>query len=311
MPIYTITLNPAVDRELTVPALAFDTVLRAQSWRVDIGGKGFNVSRMLQVLGTESIALGFAGGKSGELLRDGLNSLGIQTDFVWVDGETRTNVSVVTKPSTHYLKVNEPGPTITAVAQQILRQKVRTLAQAGDWWVLAGSLPPGVPADSYTQLIRTIQAAGAHVILDSSGEALRHACLAQPFLAKPNDAELQALTGLPVRNRAEITTAARTVQAQGVPNVVVSLGKAGVLLTDGAQTWHASSPTIVERNPIGAGDSMVGGLVYGLSQGLAVVDALPWGIACGAATASMPGTAVGTRSLISKLRAQVHLECLD
>lgn len=305
--IYTVTLNPAVDKELVVPEIAFDSVLRAGVTRVDFGGKGFNVSRMLQALGAESTALGFAGGKSGDLLREGLESLGIGTDFVSVSGETRTNVSVVTEPASHYLKVNEPGPTISASELDELRRKVRALSREGDWWVLAGSLPPGVPTAVYADLITDIQAAGGRVILDTSGEALGLGCGARPFLAKPNDIEVHQLTGLPVNNPAEIAAAAQAVQASGVGHVVVSLGKAGALLVDETAVWQAASPKIQERNPIGAGDSMVGGLVFALSQGYAVAEALHWGIACGAATASLPGTAVGTRPLVEELLPQVML----
>jgi 1-phosphofructokinase family hexose kinase len=303
--IYTVTLNPAVDKEMVVPELAFDAVLRASETRLDFGGKGFNVSRMLQSLGGASVALGFAGGKSGQLLRDGLEALGIATDFVWVGGETRTNVSVVTEPASHYLKVNEPGPTISAAELAQLRQKVRDLARPDDWWVLAGSLPPGVETAVYAHLIQDIQNAGGRVILDTSGEALGLGCAARPFLAKPNDVEAHQLTGLPVETPAQIAAAAQAIQAQGVGNVVVSLGKAGALLVEETAVWQAISPTIQERNPIGAGDSMVGGLVYALSQGYPVAEALRWGIACGAATASMPGTAVGERPLVEQLLAKV------
>jgi len=305
--IYTVTLNPAIDKELVVPEIAFDSVLRAGVTRVDFGGKGFNVSRMLQALGVASTALGFAGGKSGDLLREGLESLGIGTDFVPVNGETRTNVSVVTEPASHYLKVNEPGPTISPAELAELQQKVRALCRAGDWWVLAGSLPPGVPTAVYADLITDIQAAGGRVILDTSGEALGLGCGARPFLAKPNDVETHQLTGLPVSNALEIAAAAQAVQASGVGNVVVSLGKAGALLVEDKAVWQAASPKIQERNPIGAGDSMVGGLVFALSQGKSVAEALRWGIACGAATASLPGTAVGTRPLVEELLPQVML----
>ena len=111
--IFTVTLNPAVDRELTVDRIIFDTVLRASDWRVDCGGKGFNVARMLKSLGISSVAMGFAAGKSGEMLNEKLQSLGIETEFVWVKGETRTNVSIVSSENGQYVKVNEPGPTIT------------------------------------------------------------------------------------------------------------------------------------------------------------------------------------------------------
>jgi len=306
--IYTVTLNPAVDKELVVPEIVFDSVLRAGVTRVDFGGKGFNVSRMLQSLGAASTALGFAGGKSGDLLREGLSALGIGTDFITVSGETRTNVSIVTEPATQYVKVNEPGPTISPEELADLRRKVRALAQAGDWWVLAGSLPPGAPPAIYAHLTADIQAAGGRVLLDTSGEALGLGCGARPFLAKPNDVEAHQLTGLPVSNALEIAAAAQAVQASGVGNVVVSLGKAGALLVDGRAVWRAASPAIQERNPIGAGDSMVGGLVYALSQGCSVAEALRWGIACGAATASLPGTAVGDRPLVESLLPQVTLE---
>ena len=305
--IYTVTLNPAVDKELVVPAIEMDTVLRSQEINVDYGGKGFNVSRMLHALGGSSVALGFAGGHNGELLRDGLESLGIDSDFVWVDGETRTNVSIVTAVPTHYIKVNEPGPVISLEARRALKEKVRTLVQTGDWWVLAGSLPPGVPPTIYADLIHDIQGTGAYVVLDTSGEALRWGYSAQPFLAKPNDVELQQLTGFPVDSPAEIARAAKAMQDSGIDNVVVSLGKDGAVLVDGQSLWQAASPIIEERNPIGAGDSMVGGLVYGLSEGLSVAEALRWGIACGAATASLSGTAVGSRQLVEELLPQVEL----
>lgn len=305
--IYTVTLNPAVDKELVVPAIEVDTVLRSQEVRLDYGGKGFNVSRMLNALGSSSVALGFAGGQSGELLRDGLASLGIDSDFVWVDDETRTNVSIVTKVPGHYVKVNEPGPVISAAAYETLINKVKRLAQAGDWWVLAGSLPPGVPQTAYADLIREIQGSGARVLLDTSGEALRLGCSARPFLVKPNDVEAQQLTGLPVNSPAETAAAAKAMQKSGIENIVVSLGKSGALLADEQGVWRAASPRVEERNPIGAGDSLVGGLVWGLSEGLALPEALRWGIACGAATASLSGTAVGSRQLVEKLLPQVEL----
>ena len=174
--IYTVTLNPAVDRELLVDKITFDTVLRASKWRVDCGGKGFNVARMLQSLGTSSVALGFAAGKTGELLNDELKSLGIETGFVWVDGETRTNVSIVSADRSHYVKVNEPGPTISGDDLVKLMQKVQELARPGDGWVLAGSLPPGVPPSIYSDMTTILQSAGVRVFLDASGEALRLAC---------------------------------------------------------------------------------------------------------------------------------------
>ena len=272
--IYTVTLNPAVDRELTVPQIEFDSVLRATRWQVDLGGKGFNVSRMLSALETESVALAFAGGKSGELLHDGLRKLDIGVDFVWVEGETRTNVSIVTEAHDHYVKVNEPGPTVGEEAQAALLQRVSHLARAGDWWVLAGSLPPGVAPAFYAEMIAIVQDAGGYAVLDSSGAALQAGCGAKPAVIKPNDVELAQLTGLPTATVEQTVAAAQTLAEEGLSRAIVSMGKDGALVAEDGDTWLLSPPVIEEKNPIGAGDSLVGGVVYGLAQGLSLHEAL-------------------------------------
>jgi len=305
--IFTVTLNPAVDREMTVDTIAFDTVLRATDWQVDCGGKGFNVARMLKSLGINSVALGFAAGKSGEMLSGKLQDLGIETDFVWVEGETRTNVSIVSSENGQYVKVNEPGPAITEADLRHLATKIGDRARADDWWVLAGSLPPGVPPTYYTELINIIQSAGAKVFLDTSGEALRLNCAAKPLLVKPNDEEAHELTGLPVSTTAEIAAVGAAISAMGPAGVIISLGKDGAILVDKGKAWLATSPAIVAANPIGAGDSMVAGIVWGLNQGDSMQDALCKGIACGAATACQKGTSVGSLEQVQQLLLEIHL----
>jgi len=305
--IFTVTLNPAVDREMTVDNIAFDTVLRASNWQVDCGGKGFNVARMLKSLGTSSVALGFAAGKSGEMLADKLQSLGIETDFVWVDGETRTNVSIVSSENGQYVKVNEPGPSITEADLEQLAKKIGGRVEPGDWWVLAGSLPPGVSTTYYGELITIIQSAGAKVFLDTSDEALRQNCAAKPLLVKPNDEEAHELTGLPVGTKKEIAAVGTAISAMGPRSVIISLGKDGAILVDEGRAWFAASPDIIAANPIGAGDSMVAGIVWGLSQGDSIQDALCKGIACGAATASKKGTSVGSLEQVNQLLAEVQI----
>ena len=305
--IYTVTLNPALDRELTVPDLAFDTVLRATQARIDWGGKGFNVSRMLAVLGAQSVALGFAGGRTGEILQEGLTSLGIVTDFTPIGGETRTNVSLVSQDTKHHIKVNEAGPLISAQEQASLKELVRGRVRPGDWWVLAGSLPPGIAPSFYADLIGEIQAGGGRVILDTSDEPLRLGCAGRPFLVKPNAFEASQLTGQPVESVAQAMHAARTLE--GIEYVVISMGKAGTFLYHDNQGWFATAPTIHERNPIGAGDSLVAGLVWGFTHG-DVATALRWGVACGAATASHDGTELGNYPEIEHLEQQIRVESI-
>lgn len=307
--IFTLTLNPALDRELTVPAFAFDEVLRASRVQVDVGGKGFNVSRVLRALGTESVAMGFAGGRTGEALQDGLHALGIETEFVPIEGETRTNVSIVTPAGGRYLKVNEQGPTVSEGAQQRLLERVEARAQPGAWWVLAGSLPPGISPTYYATLIDRLQRRGAHVFLDTSGAALQQGLAARPFLSKPNEVELAELTGQPVSSADEAVRAVRTITPP--PRVIVSLGARGALLVDGDRAWHATPPPIEARNPIGAGDSLVAGVVAALSRGEALPAALALGVACGTATASLSGTAVGTREQVDTYLNDVSIRELQ
>ncbi|MCE1255124.1 MAG: 1-phosphofructokinase [Anaerolineae bacterium] len=306
--IYTLTLNPGIDRELSVSEILFDHVMRASAWRVDWGGKGFNVSRLLKNMQTDSVALGFLGGKSGEMLRDGLQSLGISTDFVWVNGETRTNISIVAETPYHYIKVNEPGPTISAEQVEMMLQKVSDLAHAGDWWVLSGSLPPGVPADIYARLIKVIRQANAFAVLDCEGEALRLGCREKPFLVKPNHLEAEKLTGSTAQTLPDAIKTAGLIYKMGAENVVISMGEMGAVLVNQSGGWTVSAPEIQMRNPIGAGDSLVGGLVWGASRGLPVHEALKWGVACGAATASLSGTAIGTLPLVEELYRKVNCQ---
>ena len=306
--IYTLTLNPAIDRELTVAEVQFDSVLSALKSQVDFGGKGFNVSRLLRSMGMPSTALGFIGGRTGDRLQHGLQALNIATDFVSIPSETRTNISIVTEKHDHYIKVNEKGPLVDEPTQRELLDKIASIAAAGDWWVLAGSLPPGVPDSFYAQIIEILNEHQAISILDTTGESLRLGCDAKPFLVKPNAEETQKLTGLPVDTVSQIAIAAVELRKMGAQNVVISLGKKGALLQTAEGSWLVHSPKIKEKNPIGAGDSMVGGLVWALSQGYPLKESLGWGAASGAATASMSGTEVGSRALIEELFQQVRYE---
>ena len=305
--IYTVTLNPAVDRELSVESFEFDTVMRAVKWRVDCGGKGFNVARMLLELKTESIAMGFAGGKSGERLEHELRSLSIGTDFNWVSDETRTNISIVNADNSRYLKVNEPGPTISQKDLDALIQKIKDRVKPGDWWVLAGSLPPGVPEDIYESLVTIVENAGAHAVLDTSEGALLHGCKAGPYLIKPNDVEALQLIGAQPDAEVSLEAIAAEILERGPKNVIISLGKRGAFMAANGEFREISSPTITEKNPIGAGDSMVAGLVWALNERKPFFEAVQAGIACGAATAGQDGTDMGSYDtvigLIAKMRA--------
>ena len=206
--IYTVTLNPTLDKTLSVPVLRPGEVHRARFLRQDIGGKGINVSRALAALGIASIPIGFLGGATGKAMRDGLAADGFDARFVEVPGETRQNLTLLDESTGVYTKINEPGPTVGAGQLAALHGLVAGLAAPGDLWAFCGSLPPGAPADLYAELIAAVQARGARAILDTSGEALAAGLPARPFGLKPNSEEAAEALGRPVTTDAQHVTAA-------------------------------------------------------------------------------------------------------
>lgn len=305
--IYTITLNPALDREMTVPEISLDRVLRAQAIQTDIGGKGFNVSRALLALGVDSTALGFIGGAIGDQMIAGLSALGIRTDFIRVQGETRINLSIVDANHTHYIKVNEPGPLLTNAEASAMLDKIGFLVRNGDWWILAGSTPPGIQPSLVSEIIHRIKSAGAFSVVDMEGACLKEGCVANAFLVKPNALEAGELFGNQISTITDALDALDKIHSIGAKQVVISLGKAGAVYSNGIQAWWAEPPLIRERNPIGAGDAMLAGLVWALQKNLNGKDVLRWGVACGAAAASLDGTAVGSFPLVESLTANVRI----
>ena len=217
----------------------------------------------------------------------------------------------MTRAHDHYIKVNEKGPLVNEARQAELLDKIEATAQAGDWWVLAGSLPPGVESPFYAQIIKVLNDRRAVAVLDTTGEALRLGCLEKPYLIKPNGEETQMLTGLPVDTPEQVAIAAEALREMGAQNVVISLGKSGALLHTAEATWMIHPPVIKEKNPIGAGDAMVGGLVWALAQEMPLNEALGWGVASGAAAASLSGTDVGSLEQITELNSQVRIEALE
>jgi len=306
--IYTLTLNPAIDREYTVPHIIMGEVLRASETRIDHGGKGLNVSRMLASLGMASTAVGFVGGLSGTFLREGLESAGINTSFINVKGETRTNISIVDQGHRHHIKVNEAGPTVSEHEIESLITRITRLVKPGDYWILSGNLPPNTPKDIYSRIIQIVQGAGGLAVLDSSGESLRLGCEAGPYLVKPNASEASQIFGIPAGNLGKMATIMSDLHAMGVKLVVISAGKKGALLSDGQEQWLGRTPVIKEQNPIGAGDAMLAGIVWKLALGEKPLTAMRWGLACGAATASLPGTGMATIDLVKSLFPKTKLE---
>ncbi|MBK9714386.1 MAG: 1-phosphofructokinase [Kouleothrix sp.] len=305
--IFTITPNPALDRTLTVHEIVFDEMVRAADSRLDLDGKGVNVSKALRALGEATVIMGFAGGAAGEQLERGLGAMGLATDFTRVAGETRTNTMILDAAG-RYVKANEPGPTVSPEELAALLARVREQARPGDTWICSGSLPPGAPADLYAQLVLLIQSRGARALLDTSGEPLRLGCAAAPFLAKPNAGEAGELTGQPVDGDQGALRAAEAMLGQGIELVALSLGADGVLLASRGRALRARPPRVSAPNPVGAGDALLAGIAWALERGLPLEDLARWGVASGTAAAMREGTGPAPRAAVEALYAQVQVD---
>lgn len=306
--IITVTPNPVLDRTMTVPEIIFDEMTRATSVRLDWGGKGFNVSRVLLALGVESVAMGFVGGSTGQRLATGLAGLGIVTDFVTIAGETRTNVVITDAQAQHYVKVNEAGPTVTPEEITRFLDRVHNRAVPGDTWVLSGSLPPGVPPDFYATLIRRLKARGCRVLLDASGDPLRLGCEAGPFLVKPNAIEAAALTGIAIDSRNDALRAARAIVNLGATQVALSLGADGLLLAMQDEAVLATPPAVSVKNVTGAGDALLAGLVCALEHGLPLTEQGRWSVAVGTASAMAEGVSIVTPESVKRVFEETSVE---
>lgn len=305
--IYTVTLNPALDKTVRVPGFAVDAVNRITELRRDAGGKGINVSKVIQKLGGASEAVAVLAGDIGRWIARSLADAGIHVKSFPAEGETRTNLKVIDPVSDTHTDINEPGPVITdALLDEILSVLAEEVS-TGDAVVLSGSLPAGVSPATYGTWTRALQDAGAHVYLDADGEALAHGLEARPFFAKPNNHELSALLGRELTDTDQVADAARELVEKGVRRVVVSLGGAGALLATADQVWHASAVEVPVGSTVGAGDSVVAAFVYADARGLGVEDSLRLAMATGAANVMETGTQAAERSTVDALIGRVEL----
>ncbi|OIQ76576.1 6-phosphofructokinase isozyme 2 [mine drainage metagenome] len=306
-PIVTLTLNPSVDVTYEIETLVDDRKVHADAYRYDPGGNGVNVARALSRLQVPAHACFVAAGEVGQLLQRLLQRQVANAHALWVDGETRINVTLEQRTPGAQYEVIGVGPRLDADVLARMTQTVEGLA-GGGYAVLTGSLPPGLPADTYTRLAAGLATRGARVVLDMQGDALRAVLASRPFLIKPNRYELEQLVGRALPTLDAVRDAACGVQAAGVEHVCVSLGADGALLAHPHGVWHGRAPRVAVRSTVGAGDSMLAGLVAALARGDDAGDALRLGLACGSGTAAQPGTELFDAAALPALLADAAVE---
>lgn len=306
--IITVTANTAIDLVITTQNLALGDTAMAKNSLEFAAGKGINVAKTLASLQHPAIALGFVGQQSLAAFT-ALNSPFLQTDFTAVSGKTRTNITLHDQPSGQETHIRTTGYSVTDLNCQHLIAQLNAYVQTDDIVILSGSLPTGAPIDFYKTLITLCHTQGARTFLDSSGEALKTAIAAQPYLIKPNHHELAELIGYPLKNDVAIIQAAHQIIDQGVHCVVVSRGRQGAIAVTAHQALNATIMQDIHPviNSIGCGDAMTGGLALATLQHQPLSATLTFAIACGTANLFTPEPGQFDQSCLNTLYP--HINC--
>ena len=279
--IYTVTFNPAIDYVVELVSFNIGEINRTTREYMNLGGKGVNVSRVLTNLEVPNVALGFVAGFTGDALRNGLERMGVKTDFISLEeGNTRINVNIKGVEETD---INARGPEIPNSAIDELFKKLDNL-QSGDTLVLAGSIPTSLPNDMYERIMERLYGKGIRFVVDATRDLLVKSLKYEPFLIKPNNHELGEIFGLELTTDNEIIYYARELKKQGAKNVLISMAGDGAILVDENDVAHKiGTPKGKVKNSVGAGDSMVAGFCAGYLEKGDYKYALRMGTAAGSA----------------------------
>ncbi|GAB3071195.1 1-phosphofructokinase [Salinicoccus sesuvii] len=300
--IYTVTFNPSVDYVVRLDTLEIGELNRTSDTAKYAGGKGINVSRILSALDVPSTALGFAGGFTGEFIQQTLKDQNIQSDFITVDGDTRINVKLKTGEET---EINASGPSITDVDIDKLKAQLSTMTSE-DHVVFAGSVPSGYD-HLYEELAKLLHDKGIEFTIDAEGSKLTSTLQYEPYLIKPNQFELEGITGRTLGTTNEMIDAAHVLIDQGAKNILLTLGEGGALFINRNHEYFIPSPEGTLKNSVGAGDSTVAGFISRKESG--VEEQLKYAIACGSATAFSDDLA--TRADIEVLLDKIEVQSIE
>ena len=282
--IYTVTFNPAIDYVVHMPdELLAGMTNRTLSEECYFGGKGINVSTVLKNLGYDSTALGFVAGFTGTAIEESVKKRGIKADFITLpEGISRINVKIKGKEET---EINAQGPKIPKGSLDELFSKIRSL-QDGDTLILAGSIPSSLPSDIYEKILSLLEDKKVRTVVDATGDLLKNVLKYHPFLIKPNNHELEEMSGKSLTTVDALKAEGKKLQDLGAQNVLISMaGDGALLLTETGESYHLAAPAGKVKNSVGAGDSMVAGFIAGYLKTGDYKEALLLGTAAGSASA--------------------------
>lgn len=310
--ILCVNANAAIDKTLVVEGFHPNGLFRPSQSISLPGGKGCNVARVLQTLGEATLLTGWVGGHSGRFIEAQLAEENLPSAFVQVEGESRTCLTILDPLSGTVTEIYEKGEPLPANAQEELIERYNSLLPGSSLVVISGSLPPGVPAHLYADLISRASRAGIPAFLDSSGEALRIGLeQGRPDLIKPNRVEFEALIGKKLETLEQAAAAVRRVAYETSVTVVVSLGAEGALMGGEEELWLALPPPVKKvGSAVGSGDALLAGLAYGRVHDLGPEETLRLSVACGAANTLQTGAGNLLKTDINRLAPQVKIKQL-
>ena len=304
--ILTLTVNPAIDRNVTVDRLVFDDRAYILDTNETPGGRGLNSSQVLHSFGAKTEAVLTAGGETGSRMRQMLSSSGFPVHLVPAASPTRLNMNITDKQGLT-VKLNEKGSPLLPEELRELEKAVHQRLPEARWMMLCGSLPPGVPDDLYARLIETARALGVKTLLDTDGEPLLLGLEAHPTVVAPNQQEAERLLGKVLLTRAQMIDAAERIRMMGAERVVLSLGSRGVMGAEDGRLVEAIPPRVDVVCPIGAGDALGASFVWSMRRGTDFAEALRWGVAAGTASAMLPGVTFANVEQTREIYEQVQV----
>ncbi|NLX69731.1 MAG: 1-phosphofructokinase [Clostridiales bacterium] len=307
----TVTLNPCIDRMVTVEQFTYGGLNRIKDSRMDVAGKGVNVAVVLHQLGGSAFCTGINYTERGQIIRDFLDSKGIPYDFVDVEGEVRINLKIFDMSKGVVTEVNESGNPVPPECLAKLMDMIDTYAAGSRMMVFSGSAPKKVPVSIYRDLIEQANKYKVLCVLDADDELLLNGLEAGPYLVKPNLYELEKATGKKLATHGEIVYAARTFLDKGVSIVGVSMGSQGAIIVDENEAYYAHPVEVEVKGTAGAGDSMVAGFCVAIQEGTGLKEMLRYGMAAATASVMREGTLLCTREGFESILPRVEIEKIE
>lgn len=302
MKIITLTVNPALDKSAKVEGLVANQKLKCHTIQYQPGGGGINISRMLKRLEVDNVCIVTSGGDTGKHLTNLLLKENIGPKIIPVKEWTRENLSVVDTKSGLQYRFGMPGNELVKIELDSIKNLLKEIVNPQDILVLSGSLAEKMPADYYAQLIKFLADKNVKIVIDTSGSALKEALKENVYLMKPNQRELAQLAGkIFLSKAAQEAFALKLIKSKKAVYVVVSLGARGAFLASSEGIFYKSTPSVLVKSTIGAGDSMVAGLLYGIQKEFSPEKMLEWGVVCGVATTMSEGTGLATKENIDEV----------